>query len=158
MPEKDGAHSQRNIHADVQIQWKPGRNNTEITGLHRCSSQNLPPISRASPIGKYLWVNISDLYNGGRKGGEREKWIITTFTTKRNTNEIKRNDSTFYEIYTFYFKTMHSWCNCANNLILSSYPIQPTRSHCSKHDTPILFPSCRVWTICFINQSYTAIL
>ena len=63
MPEKYGAYPRRNTYADVQIQWKPGGNNTEITGPHRCSPRNPPHISRASLIGKYLWVNTSDLYN-----------------------------------------------------------------------------------------------
>ena len=37
------------------------------------------------------------------------------------------------------------------------YHIYPIRSHCFKHGTPILFLSCRIQIICFINQSYTMI-
>ena len=51
MPEKYGAYPM------------PGGNNTEIAGPHRRSPRNSPHISRAPPIGKYLWVNPSDLYN-----------------------------------------------------------------------------------------------
>ena len=60
----------------MQIQWKPGGNNTEIAdlnteiaGLDRCSPQNLLHMSRASPIGKYLWVNTSDLFDILDMGG-----------------------------------------------------------------------------------------
>ena len=81
--EKNGAHPQRNTHVDVQIQWKPGGNNTETTRPHRCSPQNLPHISRASPIGKYLRVNTSDLYIILDMGGTVLQ--VTSFTNKRNT-------------------------------------------------------------------------
>ena len=32
MPKKYAAHPQKITQADVQIQWKPGDNNTEVTG------------------------------------------------------------------------------------------------------------------------------
>ena len=43
-------------------------------------------------------------------------------------------------------------------LISLLYHIHPIRSHCFKHNTPILFLSCRIRIVCFINQSYTVIL
>ena len=42
MLQKYGAHPQRNTHADMQIQSKPGGNNNEITGPHRRSPLNFP--------------------------------------------------------------------------------------------------------------------
>ena len=49
--QKYAAHPQKRTHAHVQIQQKSGGNNTEITGLHRCSPQNPLYIFRALPIG-----------------------------------------------------------------------------------------------------------
>ena len=37
-------------HPDLQIQQKPGGNNTKITHLHRCSAQNPPHTFRVSPL------------------------------------------------------------------------------------------------------------
>ena len=42
---------QKSTHAYLQIQKKPGGNNTEIIGLHRRSPQNTLHIFRALPIG-----------------------------------------------------------------------------------------------------------
>ena len=50
MLQKYAALPQKNIHTNVQIQQKPGGNNTEISGLHRCSPQNLLHTSRALPL------------------------------------------------------------------------------------------------------------
>ena len=44
--------------------------------------------------------------------------VLQDFQLKGTRNEINRNDSTFYEIYTFYFEKMHNLCKCVNNLIL----------------------------------------
>ena len=49
--QKCAAHQQKSTHTHVQIQQKPGGNNTEITGLHRRSPQNPLHIFRAPPIG-----------------------------------------------------------------------------------------------------------
>ena len=50
-------------HSDLQIQPKPGDNNTEITHLHRCSSQNPPHTLRASPLRNTSGQNACDIYN-----------------------------------------------------------------------------------------------
>ena len=51
MLQKYAAHPQKSTHAHLQIQQKPEGNNTEITGLHKRSSQNPLLIFRAPPIG-----------------------------------------------------------------------------------------------------------
>ena len=49
MLQKYAAQPQKSTHAHVQIQQKPGGNNTEITGLHMRSLQNPLHIFRAPP-------------------------------------------------------------------------------------------------------------
>ena len=54
-----------------------------------------------------------------------------------------------HKIYTFNSKNAK---NCVRVLISLLYHIYSIRSHCFKHNTPILFLSCRIWIKCFINQ------
>ena len=47
--------------------------------------------------------------------------VLQVFKLKGTRNKINRNNSTFYEIYTFYLEKMHNLCKCLNNLILSKF-------------------------------------
>ena len=50
-------------HSHLQIQPKPGGNNTKITHLHRCSAQNPPHTLRVSPLRNTSGLKASDVYN-----------------------------------------------------------------------------------------------
>ena len=50
-------------HSDLQIQPKPGGNNTKTTHLHRCSAQNPPHTLRVSPLRNTSGLKASDVYN-----------------------------------------------------------------------------------------------
>ena len=77
-----------------------------LPGTHRTSHEH-PPLEN-------LGVNTSDLYNILDMGG-----VLQVLQLEGTRNEINRNYSTFYEIYTFYLEKMHNSCKCVNNLILS---------------------------------------
>ena len=50
-------------HSNLQIQPKPGSNNTKITHLHRCSAQNPPHTLRVLPLRNTSGLKASDVYN-----------------------------------------------------------------------------------------------
>ena len=86
---------------------------------------------------------------GGGGGG-----VFQVFTLKGIRNEINRNDCTVWKICTFISNECINSCSCVNLIILS---YSAHKEPLFKYHTSILFPSCRVWTICFINQSYTVL-
>ena len=50
-------------HSNLRIQPKPGGNNTKMTHLHRCSTQNPPLTLRVSPLRNTSGLKASDVYN-----------------------------------------------------------------------------------------------
>ena len=89
LPQNYAGYPQKNTHVDVQIQWKPVGDNSEITGLLRRSPQNPPHTSRAPLRGK-LRVNTSYLYNILDMRKERGGGVIQVFQLRGTRNEINR--------------------------------------------------------------------